>query len=402
MKQVIFRFVCLTSIVSGCVCGIYGNTIDVAKADSVNNAVVFAKVLRESAIKLVESENGSIEKYIVERGDSWDFIARTHGVETSQIESLNPEVEFPYAGAEIIVPVFPVGSKGHERSIVMNNSLYETGYRNIQSENWDEAKKVYTKIIKESPSLTSHYMRGVANYNSGKYKEAKEDFAYVAGNDKYGLFDDISEKYDMADSAWEAKKQERENNWLNIASAVLQFGAEVTSVVLQAKQMDSPAANYNNPPTSFQFQGSPTLSSQFEQPGYYNNVFSQIMQKSIEDVNNQNQWEYNMVRQNYLKMGKDLSFDEFMSIKAQAYAETNGYSLDSNSAYHPGERRTAADRLNEYVGEKCMLCKGSKKCHACNGTKIASSFGHDYACTLCNDKGECPQCHGTGLAGWNR
>lgn len=404
MKQTVIRIIGVIFILAtswhGCL--LYGDTYEIAKADSINDAVIFAKVLRESTVKLIESENGSIEKYTVERGDSWDFIARSHGVETYQIESLNPEVEFPYSGMEIMVPVFPVGSRGHERTIVMNDNQYETGYQYIQSENWDEAKKVYSKIIKKSPSLTSHYMRGVANYNSGKYKEAKADFAYVVDNDRFGLFDDVSEKYDMANDAWEAKKQERENNWLNIASAVLQLGAEVTSVVLQAQQMDSSSAGYNDYQSPFQFQGNSSFASQLEQPGYYDGVFSQIMQKSIDDYNNQNQWEYNMVRQNYLKFGEDLSFDEFMSLKAQAYSETYGNSVENNATYYPQERRTAADRLNESVGEVCLLCKGLKKCHACRGTKIASGGGHNYVCTLCNENGDCPSCHGTGLAGWNR
>lgn len=67
-----------------------------------------------------------------------------------------------------------------------------------------------------------------------------------------------------------------------------------------------------------------------------------------------------------------------------------------------GTTSTAAERLNQSVGDKCMSCHGTGKCSACGGTKVASGMGNTYACTLCDANGNCPVCHGTGKAGWNR
>lgn len=60
------------------------------------------------------------------------------------------------------------------------------------------------------------------------------------------------------------------------------------------------------------------------------------------------------------------------------------------------------DVLNKTVGEKCGACKGSGKCRACNGTKVAHSMGNTYTCTVCDKNGNCGACNGTGKTLWNR
>ena len=66
---------------------------------------------------------------------------------------------------------------------------------------------------------------------------------------------------------------------------------------------------------------------------------------------------------------------------------------------HEAEKR---DILNQTVGEDCPACKGSGKCSACNGTKVAHSFGNTYECTVCDQYGNCSVCQGTGKTSWNR
>lgn len=65
-------------------------------------------------------------------------------------------------------------------------------------------------------------------------------------------------------------------------------------------------------------------------------------------------------------------------------------------------RESPQEFLNERIGSICQSCNGTKKCPACNGAKIASSFGNTYVCNVCNETGVCPACEGTGLASWNR
>lgn len=76
---------------------------------------------------------------------------------------------------------------------------------------------------------------------------------------------------------------------------------------------------------------------------------------------------------------------------------------NSNDYWDENNRRERnRNNLNRTVGEDCSSCGGSGKCHACNGTKVASSFGNTYKCTVCDANGNCPVCHGTGKASWNR
>ena len=60
------------------------------------------------------------------------------------------------------------------------------------------------------------------------------------------------------------------------------------------------------------------------------------------------------------------------------------------------------NNLNSTVGDTCPSCKGSGKCHTCDGTKKASRFGYTYDCNTCNDRGECPTCNRSGKTSWNR
>lgn len=77
----------------------------------------------------------------------------------------------------------------------------------------------------------------------------------------------------------------------------------------------------------------------------------------------------------------------------------SGSSTNQQPRNHEQEKR---DILNKTVGENCGACKGSGKCHACNGTKVAHSMGNTYTCTVCDRNGNCGACNGTGKTLWNR
>lgn len=77
----------------------------------------------------------------------------------------------------------------------------------------------------------------------------------------------------------------------------------------------------------------------------------------------------------------------------------SGSSTNQQPRNHEQEKR---DILNKTVGENCGACKGSGKCRACNGTKVAHSMGNTYTCTACDKNGNCGACNGTGKTLWNR
>ncbi len=83
---------------------------------------------------------------------------------------------------------------------------------------------------------------------------------------------------------------------------------------------------------------------------------------------------------------------------AQTYTPAQPQNSTSTYNYESSKR----DNLNRVAGETCQSCKGTGKCHACNGTKVAHSFGNSYQCNVCDANGNCPVCHGTGKTAWNR
>lgn len=80
------------------------------------------------------------------------------------------------------------------------------------------------------------------------------------------------------------------------------------------------------------------------------------------------------------------------------YNSSNDYQGTTTTDYQQRKK----DNLNRTVGETCTHCKGSKKCPACNGTKVAQGLGNTYKCNVCNSNGDCPVCDGTGKTSWNR
>ena len=98
-------------------------------------------------------------------------------------------------------------------------------------------------------------------------------------------------------------------------------------------------------------------------------------------------------------MGGDANFWGGYS-DAGTYDYSGGYDSGVSQKKSGEERRK--EILNKTIGEHCKSCKGSGKCHACNGTKVAHGLGLTYACTICNQRGDCGACNGTGKTSWNR
>lgn len=96
--------------------------------------------------------------------------------------------------------------------------------------------------------------------------------------------------------------------------------------------------------------------------------------------------------------GSNYTYGEWSALQGQSYQNVNGSNSQTSTDYQTRKR----DILNTTVGENCQSCKGSGKCAACNGTKVANSFGNTYTCNVCDENGKCPVCDGTGKTSWNR
>lgn len=137
-----------------------------------------------------------------------------------------------------------------------------------------------------------------------------------------------------------------------------------------------------------------TMMQVAQQQAQMNAVNEQLILTTVRQVNEAEQAEYQAAK----KYRPNLTFEQFRMEKAQLYQNSSGSGNSTTTDYQQRKR----DILNTTVGEACTSCKGTGKCHACNGTKIAHGFGNSYKCNVCNDNGDCSVCHGTGKTSWNR
>lgn len=365
-------------------------------------------LLKQMIKEQLENEGAIFEPHVVDRGETWESLARISGIDELDLKSLNGGVKNLYAGLEITLVSFPKWSINYERKILaMYPLIISEAESYMKAKEWKKATKLYTRIIECSECLTARYMRGVAYYNNGKFKEAAKDFSWVAGNDRFKLYDDAFDLSQQANNAWEQKKAERAEFWGNLAGAVLQTGLQVASNIVAAKQMESYGSTYSQitSPTTTGMTGS--LAAQMEQPGFFENVHNNIMNLSIQQVQEQQQREYMYMRESYLRMGKDLTWDEFLSIQSQAYAmmqaEESGKSVVDNNDSQT--KNYGAGTYATYGDKTCHLCRGTGICQTCNGKGIARDnmfgTGKHYDCPNCYLEngirtGKCSGCGGKG------
>ncbi|MDE6296212.1 MAG: hypothetical protein K2L89_00040 [Muribaculaceae bacterium] len=202
------------------------------------------------------------------------------------------------------------------------------------------------------------------------------------------------------------KKRERAEFWTGLVGSVLTGVAQGVNTYMQVKSGGSAATAYI-PQFNYASSGSSAtpVADMMTNPNYFSQMHQQLMMQSLNQVQQQEMQEYNLVRQNYQRMGSDLSFQDYVVLKGQAISDMNSSSSSSNVSGSSGTGNHKEQKkkiLNKTVGEKCVSCGGSGKCMTCKGTKVASSFGNEYKCNVCGPKGLCNVCNGTGKTSWNR
>ena len=408
MKTFIFTSLKLISLISLILFGLIANARDdYYETPDPENVIIDMTnlyILRQQLIRNQLERDGAVfESHIVERGESWKSLADMAGLDEEDLRYLNGDLKNLYAGMEITLVSFPKWSLNYERKIMaMHPASFTEAEKHMKDKKWKKATKSYSDIIKCSDCLTARYMRGMAYYNNGKYKEAAKDFSWVAGNDKFKLYDDASDLSHQANKAWEQKKAERAEFWGNLVGAVVETGLQVTSNIMAAKQMESYSSNYARV-TSYPSGGS--LAAQMEQPGYFQAVQNNLMNLSIQQVQQEQQREYMEMRNVYLQMGKDLTWNEFLAIKAEAYSMMKAEESGNSGGYNSGTVNYGTSNTSTHGQKECHLCRGTGICQTCNGSGVGRDnmfgTGKHYECPNCylvNGKrtGKCSACHGTG------
>lgn len=407
MKSIIFNSIKLIVIINLTLFGSIANAGEDYNEAEYSENDVLAKanlnILRKQLIRdQLEKDGAEFESHIVERGESWELLAGLSGIDELDLKYLNGNVEILYAGMEIQLPRFPKWSLNYERKILAKYPLIlSEAERYMKSKDWKKATKSYTRIIENSDCLTARYMRGLAYYNNGKFKEAAKDFSWVTANDKFKLYDESSDLSRQANKAWEQKKAERAEFWGNLVGAVVQTGLQVTSNILAAKQMES----YNNTYSRVTSVSGGSLAAQMEQPGYFQAVQNNLMNLSIQQVQQEQQREYMEMRNAYLQMGKDLTWNEYMAIKAEAYSMMKAEETGNSGGFNSGSNNHGSAHNSTHGDKTCHLCRGTGVCQTCNGSGIGRDnmfgTGKHYECPNCyliNGKrsGKCSACQGKG------
>lgn len=173
------------------------------------------------------------------------------------------------------------------------------------------------------------------------------------------------------------KKEQRRNFWTNFGNALAQ--SALGYLGMQSQHMMPMGAGFNMPSSTYNQTAGP-LAQQMSQPGYFNNVYQELMFTSMVQVQQQEMWEYNQARQGALAMGKDLTFDEWrcqrgaaiQALKEQGVdiiAEQNERNRQNNREWRESLSQDSKDRLQrikDYNQMKYGTSSGSSSISSTN------------------------------------
>lgn len=346
----------------------------------------------------IKAEN--IEHTVV-RGETLKSIAAKYNVSQSAITSLNPDAaQFVYVGMVLNIPLSSATPTASGQTATYSSATADSGTKSkpetqkktknkqkgkaeyvaeaetaFRNGKYKKAAKLYSKAIKIENSLTLKFNRGLAYYNGGKYKPAISDFWDV----KYSSSADeeLKEKADKLMTDAKALQAERDEKRAQAWSTVLGVTLGIMGAALDAASYSTYgySSGYVAPATYVPY------TMLYTEPVFTTPIYPTAT------------WDTNV------PVGWDANY-------AGGYYDAGTYdyggTYDTGGTVEKSREEQRRDRLNATIGENCMTCKGSGKCHACNGTKVAHGLGLTYACTICNQRGDCDVCKGTGKTSWNR
>lgn len=122
-----------------------------------------------------------------------------------------------------------------------------------------------------------------------------------------------------------AKKERRKQFWSNMGNTILDGLARGVNSYMQTQYQASVPMNMTS-----QMAGNYTgsLADAMSQPGYFQNVQQQLLQQSMNQVQWAEMQEYNAVRENFQRMGRDLTLNDFRALKGQAIADMKAQGYD--------------------------------------------------------------------------
>ena len=225
------------------------------------------------------------ESHIVQRGETFEIVARRYGMTVDELKQANPWIGGCYTGLKLDIP--------------------------------DGKKK--KDVLTGSEALAKAYIeKSKSNYNNGDYKQAIKELEWVlkSGECSPTMKEECEQLLASARAEREKQVEKRNNFWGGIATAL------VTTAAVAASSAMTSSANQTSSAYSPEIEGWPDRDKSLDyllDPNYT------IMQMNIED-----QRDYQMFK---MQTGIDMSFEDFRAMKYQAlYDAEHGGSPDNNNS----------------------------------------------------------------------
>lgn len=209
--------------------------------------------------------------------------------------------------------------------------------------------------------------------------------------DEYGAADySLREEWDRQAREKEEerrrKKEKRRTFWTNFGNALAQSALGYLGMQSQTMMPMTGPYNTYSMPSFISNQNIGPLAQQMSQPGYFNNVYQELMFTSMAQVQQQEMWEYNQARQGALAMGKDLTLDEWrcqrgaaiQALKEQGIdiiAEQNERNRQNNREWRESLSQDSKNRLQRIKDYNQMKYGSSTSSSASTSSSTNKSSG---------------------------
>ena len=371
--------------------------------------------------------------HVVQRGETFELIAKRYNIALSELMDANPDEEGCYVGMQLNIP--NIGRAVDEISFLTSSELLkmEEADNYLKAGRYKKAASAYSEILKNTRTAEAYYGRGISYYNRSKYKSAIEDLktAMNCSDCTNAIKTHCNELISKAQKLRKEQHSRRSSFWGQLTGIAVATAA--TAYV--ASQQSTTSNAYSQPYVSSSSTGSSHLSrsnaiiaqsqaninqmmaqgnAQLQQMTQQTFVQAQQAKQHIEDVNReQMQWVLDFTEKNG-RAPTDAEIDAWLlnnhpdiwelNVQARANSirdsDSDTDSSDSNvdSSHRNNPKPTSSRR-------ECPHCHGigrmeyntnpaqyginttMVKCKEC-GKEVLQSWGHTHVtCKICHGRG---------------
>jgi len=332
-------------------------------------------------------------KHIVQRGETFDLIARRYNIALNELMAANPDEDECFVGVSLNIPNGSSKSSLIKAITPQDASQLEKAADLIKEGRYKKATSLYSEIIKRSPMASAYFGRGISFYNREKYKSAKKDFeSAINSSDCTSEMKEHCNKLIADAEKLRSEQHKRRSNFWGGLTAIAVGAAAVTVT----SAVSSNNSNMYVPPSKANGFQRDTSMDYLLDPHYT------IMQMERQDMA-----EYMQFKQN---TGMDISFEQFRMLKytpADSNSDSNNSNYGSHSSNSGNSSSSGSYSQKQSSSRQCPQCHGTGRmeyntnppqygglnnnykvrCNEC-GKEFLKSWGHTHiTCKICNGRG---------------